>query len=257
MAKKTIYCLIDTETTKANGLVFDFAYQFRTKHGNVKAAGSFLFKDVLALEEPFYKNKIAEYWNLVYKKRVKPVSVRTARRIFNKSLSGFLESGNKVVITAYNAAFDISHLALTCEGMTGKRFLESHNKSVHFMDLWHAWVMGCPVAYGYTAPISDKGNIRTSAEAVYRFLANNHSFEERHIAHSDLIIEGIILQDVIARKKKMPIVSHPKDFVGSPWRIAQQRCKVPIEIRKAKQQSLPGIGEDIPDLSTKKIITFE
>lgn len=252
MPRKVLYLLIDTETTKKNGLVFDAAFELFDKKGNTFETGSFIFKDILAVEEPFYREKIAQYWGLVYKQKAKPVYFRTFRRVFNNMLERYLNKGYKIVICAYNAAFDISHLALNCKHMLdGATFLNENTKGVYFMDLWHAWVMGCPVDYGYFAPMSDKGNIRTSAEVVYRYISECHDFEEKHIAHSDILIEKVILMDIIRRKKKMPVVNTPAKFQAMPWKIAQERCHIPIAERKARQALMKPILETVPDLSTK------
>lgn len=266
MAKRTLYCIIDTETTMKNGLVFDFAFSLVDRHGFILEQGSFLFTDVLSIEEPFYKDKIAEYWKLVYKHKLYPTKIKVARRIFNDMLSGYLPN-SKIVLCAYNATFDITHLSKTCRNLNdGMSWLTYETRKLMFMDLWHAWVQGCPVDYGWTAPFvhGDKAgttnpktgkpfswNIKTSAETVYRYIVDNHSFEEKHIAYADLIIERIILLDILRRKKKLPIVSDPSNFVAMPWKIAQQRCRIPIESRKDKQLSLRELISEVPSLTVK------
>lgn len=251
MARRTLYCLMDTETTKKNGMVFDMAYEIFDKHGQTFEYGSFLIKDVLAIEEPWYKEKIAEYWTLAYKQKVKPMSMSAVRRVFNNALKRHVGEGSKVVICAYNAAFDVTHMGMTSKQLTGKPFLTPETKHVQFLDLWHAWVMGCPVDYGVTAPMSPAGNIRTSAETVYQYISGIPDFEEKHMAFSDIMIEKVILMDILKRKKAMPIVDDPKKFVAMPWKIAQQRCRVAIEARKARQKSMLEIIETVPDLSQK------
>lgn len=261
MARKTLFCLIDTETTMKNGMVFDFAYHLVDKNGQTYEKGSYLFTDVLAIEEPFYKEKIAQYWKLVYKKHIQPGSLRAVRHMYNAMLQRY--QGFKIVIAAYNAAFDTSHLALTSHNLLKKPWLWESNKNVLFFDLWHGWIVNCPVEYGYTAPftVPAKGrpmtyNIQTSAEAVYKYISGNDKFKEKHIAYADLIIELVILLDIIKRKKKMHIVDHPKHFVSMPWKLAQQRCRGPIEFRKAKQLSMAEIIEQVPEAENESVITF-
>jgi hypothetical protein len=245
--KKRLYCLVDTETTKHNGLVFDFAYNFRDRQGYSYAKNSFLFKDVLAIEDPFYKEKIAEYWTLVWKHKIKPVTVKVARRHFNFMVEQFQKKNYEIVICAYNAAFDIRVLGETSRDKVGVPWLTKDvaNNGVKMFDLWHGWVMGCPKDYGETAAMSDKGNIRTSAEEVFRYESKNPSFVERHVAFSDIIIEDIILSKILARKKKLHIVDNPKLFAAHPWKIAQERCRAAIEYRKQKQLSMQTVIETI------------
>jgi hypothetical protein len=245
--KKRLYCLIDTETTKHNGLVFDMAYELMDKNGQTYELESFLFKDVLAIEDPFYKEKIAEYWNLCYKQKVKPLSTKAVRRIFNKQMASYQNKGYEIVMTAFNAAFDIRVLGETSRDKIGKAWLEKDvaTKGIKLFDLWHGWVMGCPKNYGVTAAMSEKGNIKTSAEEVFRYISHNPQFEEKHVAHSDIKIEKIILMDILKRKKKLHIVDSPKSFVAQPWKIAQERCRAAIEYRKAKQSSLTAVIDKI------------
>jgi hypothetical protein len=267
MARKTLYFLVDTETTEKNGMVFDMAFDLFDRTGRTYEYGSYLFKDVLMIEEPFFKEKIGQYWNLAFKQRVKPVSVRTARYVFNHIVGKYLRQGFKVVICAYNAAFDLSHLSLTCENLLNVKWMTPESKGVQFLDLWHGWVAGCPVEYGYTAdfvhgakagtinPKTKKPfswNIKTSAESVYKYIADNQHFEEKHIAHSDIIIEKVILLDILRRKKKLHIVDHPSKFVSMPWKIAQERCREPIEFRKAKQMSMAELIQPIAPVTEKK-----
>lgn len=272
MARKTLYCILDTETTMKNGMVFDVAWDIIDRFGNSYDKQSFVITDVLAIEEPFYKDKIAQYWTLVFKRKAKPLKLRAIRRIFNDTIKRLIAKGYKVVICAYNASFDVSHLGLTSNNLlNGLPFLTFKDANLKFLDLWHAWVMGCPVDFGYFAPWTNGEkagtknpktgkpypfNIKTSAETVYRYISGIHDFEEKHMAHSDIIIEKVILLDTLRRKKKLPIVSHPKEFVAMPWKIAQQRCRKPIEERKKQQSSFLEIIENVPEITEPKAIVF-
>ncbi len=256
MGKRILYCIVDCETTKKNGLVFDMAYRVIDKKRTLYAVGSFLFKDVLAIEEAWYKEKVSQYWLLVNKGKIKPVTFKVGRRIFNRQIAALQAKGYKIIFCAYNAAFDISHLGMTSEELTKQKFLDV---KMPLFDLWHGWVAGCPVEYGYFAPFTVPApgkkpawNIKTSAEVVYKWLSDDAKFEEKHIAHSDVLIEEIILMDILKRKKKMHIVKSPKDFVAMPWKIAQERCKGPIEYRKAKQMSFEATVNKVPDISTRQ-----
>jgi hypothetical protein len=252
MSQRVLFLLVDTETTKKNGLVFDAAFELFDRKGNTFETGSYIFKDVLAIEEPFYKEKIAQYWSLTYKQKVKPVMFRTFRRIFNAMIARYLKRNYKIILCAYNAAFDTTHLAQNARDLLdNSTFLTSDSRGVYFLDLWYAWVQGCPIDYGYFAPFSDKGNIRTNAENVYRYISETHDFEEKHIAHSDILIEKVILMDILRRKKKLPLVDNPTKFQAMPWKLAQERCKVPIAERKARQALMAPILKSVPDLTEK------
>jgi hypothetical protein len=71
------------------------------------------------------------------------------------------------------------------------------------------------VANGF---VSDKGNISTSAETVYRFLTNNLDFQEEHKGLEDVLIETAIFAKCVAKKKKMS-----RKINRGCWRLAQRK----------------------------------
>lgn len=233
--QKVLYVLVDTETTKRNGLVFDCAYKAFDRKGRQLAYGSFLFKNVMAVEEPFYKEKIALYWKLVEKGKIRPVSFRAFRKYFNLMLQKFVDQGYRIILMAYNAEFDTRVLGTTTKALIGpdEKFL---SVKVELFDLMHGWAVTCPAKYGETAPFSPKGNLRTTAETVYRFESGDQSFVEAHVAYADIKIEEEIFKSILRRKKKLHIVDNPKKFVAQPWRVVQERCKRQIAARQGERQ---------------------
>lgn len=226
---KTVFVVIDTETTKRNGLVFDFGWTSFDRYGKTYSQGSYIAKDVLALDNPFYKAKIARYWDMAYNREIEPLTFETIRAKFNAHLKELIDARNRPIVCAYNAAFDTRQLALTSFKMLEKRFLEHR---VRLLDIWDAWASECPKRY--TAEISPSGNVRTTAESVFRYEAGQPTFEEAHIAFPDTQIEKVILEKVLRRKKKLPIVDSPKNFSPHPWKKVQERVKkkVPTEVVK-------------------------
>jgi len=222
--KKQIFVVIDTETTKRNGMVFDAGWTSIDRNGKIYSRGSFIFKDVLAQDNPFYRHKIANYWEMAYDRAVRPVTFDYFRKRFNRHLKALIRCGYEPVICAYNAAFDTRVLGLTSRTMLDKPFLESR---VRLLDIWDAWADCCPMRY--TAEVSQSGNIRTRAQDVYRFESGQPDFEEAHTGYEDTKIEAQILLKVLARKRKLPIVNHPRDFAGSPWRKVQVRLAKRLE----------------------------
>lgn len=267
--KKKLYALIDTETTMRNGLVFDFAYIFFDKAGQVYGKHSFLFKDVMAVEEPFFKEKIANYWKLVEKGLIKPVSFKVARYHFNRVLAKYNALGFEIVLCAYNATFDVGVLGKTTAALMGvdpvtDKHFKFLTQPVKLFDVMHGWAATCPKEYGKFAPFNEPkpgkkptGNISTTAENVYRYESGDPSFVERHVAFEDAIIEKDIMLRILARKKKMHIVTNPADFAAHPWKIVQERCSEYIKARpdhphRAVAQSLPEIRDFVPDYTVSK-----
>ena len=122
MKKPTIYVVTDTETTKKNGLVFDLAWRAVDKFGILYASGSYLLSDVLRYDDPFWKEKIGEYWKLVHKGKIRPVSTRMARRMFNNELQTLKDNGHRIIFTAYNCAFDAGALSTTADRDRARRY---------------------------------------------------------------------------------------------------------------------------------------
>lgn len=268
--KKKLYALVDTETTARNRLVFDFAYDIFDRSGATYERGSFLFKDVLAVEEPFFKEKIANYWIMVSKGLIKPVSFRVARRHFNSVLSKYISQNYEIVLCAYNAAFDVGVLGNTTKAMLGinpdtdtpYKFLTN---KVKLFDVMHGWAATCPKEYGKFAPFNTAkpgrkptGNISTTAENVYRYESDNPNFVERHVAFEDTKIEKDIMLRILSRKRKMHVVDTPSEFVGSPWKLVQERCAKYISERddhpnKAQlTQVLDGVKDFVPAYTVSK-----
>lgn len=227
--KPTLFAIVDTETTKKNGLVFDMSWKIVDRKGTIYSLGSVLFKDVLRIDDPFYKDKISDYWLLVSKQKIKPHSFRVGREVFLSEVKKFKDAGHRVVFCAYNARFDAGALSTTSQRMLGVPFMTF---VMEVMCLWHAFVLNCPMDYFKECEISDKGNPRTNAENVYRYLIDNKAFEEKHIAHSDVIIEVLILEKILQRKKKLPIYNKLSDLPSHVWKIAKERGQLILEQRK-------------------------
>ena len=67
--------------------------------------------------------------------------------------------------------------------------------------------------------LTDKGNIRTKAETVYKYLTNNLNFEERHTGLEDVKIEYEILLSAMKSTKNV------KRKPCQAWKIIQQFCE--------------------------------
>ena len=220
---KTVFVVIDSETTRKNGLVFDFGWTSFDRSGKVYGTGSYIAKDVLALDDPLYKHKVARYWDMAYNREIEPLAFGDIRQRFNDHLKEIIDGRCKPILCAYNAAFDTRVLALTSFKMLEKRFLDHR---VHLLDIWDAWATNCPKRY--SAEVSPSGNVRTTAESVYRYETGQPTFEEAHIAFPDTQIERVILERVLRRKKKLPVVTNPKDFHPRPWKKVQDRVRKKI-----------------------------
>lgn len=227
--KKQVFVVLDTETTKRNGMVFDAGWTTIDRSGKHYGKGSFLFKDVLEQDNPFYRHKIAGYWQMAWDRNIRPVKFKVFRKMFNLHLAWLRAQGLQPIICAYNAAFDTRVLSATSLALTGKPFL---NSPALLLDIWDAWAQTCPKKY--VAEVSPSGNIRTRAEDVYRFESGQPDFIEAHTGYEDTKIEAHILLKVLSRKRgKLPIVTNRKQFNPQPWRTVQQRLAHRLDAIKA------------------------
>ena len=213
----TLYCVFDVETTYWKRIVFDAAWKIVDKRGRVYGTGSYLVTDALGLDIPFFKEKLGFYFEDVGARYIIPATMAQVKAIFNKMVGDLIALGYKVIFCAYNARFDADHLGKTCHLLIGLKFLDH---PMILLDIWHSWCLSAPKNYN---KMTDKGNPKTSAEAVFQFEFSNHDFVERHIAFADVEIEVELLLKVLRRKKKLPFVNHPTEFKGQPWRLLLDR----------------------------------
>jgi len=84
------------------------------------------------------------------------------------------------------------------------------------LDIWGNWASSAPKAY--TAPPTASGKFySTSAENVYKFEMQMPDFIEAHTAKADTKIEAEILLKILRRKKRLHIVTNPRDFQTRIW----------------------------------------
>jgi hypothetical protein len=207
MAKKKYFMILDTET--CGDLVFDYGYTVIDRKGNMVAEGSFVCEEFMnhpeildMFNDLFTKDKIAEYYFSLYmglnEFTVMPFAeirrtINTVRKAFNAT------------VCAYNASFDVSHLLKTAQYFGYNQFFKGN---VEFMDIWamalsvlcnsRNYLKFCAKHNLTTA----KGHPQTGAEAVYRYLTKDATFEEKHTARQDCEIESYIFTQILRRKKK-------------------------------------------------------
>ena len=212
--QKNAYVVLDTETSGWSKLVFDFGWTTIDKRGNVLGQADLNFLDVVATEKPYFWNKVAGYARRQRKGIHKVTSFAVGQRLFNMHIAHLKAQGYRVIVCAYNAAFDVRALGGTAKRMkTGDKFMRH---SVELLDIWGNWAISAPKTY--TAPRTASGRfLSTSAENVYRFETQQPDFVEAHTAYEDTRIEAQILQRILKRKKRVKVVKHPRDFDTHIW----------------------------------------
>lgn len=148
-------------------------------------------------ESAYYKDKRPLYISLMRAKKATLekfgyVTQKLTRDIANYNISNAY---------AYNSDFDEKVFNFNCDWF--KCINPFDNVAIH--DIWgyasqyitntNEYLKFCEVNQLFT----DTGNYKGSAEAVYRFLTNDPTFNEQHMGLYDSQIEGIILAECINR----------------------------------------------------------
>ena len=232
----TMYDLvIDTETAPtrkvpmqlmaANSLVYDMGGVVRdTKTGEIVHSFSFIIADTFyntsMMQSAYYADKLPQYHEGVAKGLWLSVPFKYVYEYVNNIIA---EYGIKTV-WAYNAQFDITTLNNTIHYYSNGWIKSFFAANIEIKDIWarcsnitgtKKYVSYC-IDNGY---LTDKGNPKTSAEIVYRYLTQNDDFIEAHTALNDAEIEAFILTKAQKNKKKA------QKGIGQGYRAAAKIAK--------------------------------
>lgn len=226
MAKKpTLFVVTDIETTMRKRIAFDIAWRIVDKRGREYGSGSYVIREAFKYDVPYFAEKLGHYFDDAYSKLIKPASIVEVRNEYNRQVSELQSAGHRVILAAYNAAFDFKYLPETFNTLLGTQGISWMQHKVELLDIWDYW--GASVPRHYTATPSASGKYySTSAESAYRWEMCQSDFEERHIAWHDCLIESDILLKAVQRKKAMPVVASPKQFAGAVWKKINTRLGV-------------------------------
>ena len=202
--KKNVYCLIDTETAKMTD-VYDLGVLIFDKKGKILFERNYLNTDV------FYNDELMEnaYYN--YKK---PLYAKNKNLVYTNTkfmLHDFYMVRNNFNVThilAYNLSFDINALNKTSEKFTGRKMSFDNYKLVDVMRVAIETILMTEKYKEFcrkNGEITEKGNYKSSAETVYRYINNDNDFIEDHTALSDCYCEKAIFDKCLKQKKTVNI----------------------------------------------------
>ncbi len=223
--KPTLFVVTDIETTLRKRIAFDIAWRIIDKSGREYGSGSYVIREAFRHDVPFFAEKLGHYFDDAYSHLIKPASIVEVRNEYNRQVRELQAAGHRVILTAYNAAFDFKYLPETFNTLMGSQGISWMQSKVELMDIWDYWGSSVPLNYSALPSASGK-YYSTSAESAYRWEFMQSDFEERHIAWHDCLIESDILLKAIRRKKPMPIVSKPAEFAGAVWKKINTRLGV-------------------------------
>jgi hypothetical protein len=225
--KPTLFVVTDIETTLKKRIAFDIAWKIIDRKGREYGRGSYVIREAFCHDVPFFAQKLGFYFDDAFAGLIRPASILEVRAEYNAQIAKMQESGHRVILGAYNSAFDFKYLPETLAILTDGVETRWLTNRVELMDIWDYWGESVPREYGKKAAASDSGKyVSTSAESAYRYEFVKPVFEERHIAWSDVEIESEILVKALARKKKMPVVKSPAQLAGGVWKKINTRLGI-------------------------------
>ena len=218
--RRTYLIMGDTETCNTrmeNGkldmrdvLVYDFGFAVCDKQGRIYEKYSFIIKEIFfdmkdLMKTSYYADKLPQYYEEICNGQRKVVSLYEARKI----LADVMKKYNTNIFVAHNARFDDNALKVT-ERYTTK------SKYRYFLpfgtEVWDTMKMASDTICkqktykkfceenGY---LTKKGQVRKTAEILYRYITKNNDFTESHTGLEDVMIEKEILAHCFRQHKAM------------------------------------------------------
>lgn len=227
MRKNERFFIIDTETANSveHPLTYDIGFCVMDRKGNIYEQESLVVYDIYAKEREmmksaYYAEKLPKYEIKLKSGERKMVSLFTAK----KMITALMKKHNTNLVYAYNMNFDKRALNNTQRWTTAEKYRWFFPYGTEYRCIWH---MACQVLLARPSYIkfaiknnfiSEKGNIKTSAECCYCYLINNPDFKEEHQGIDDVKIEAEILLKCFAQHKK--VNSNP---YTACWRMVQKK----------------------------------
>ena len=218
--RRTYLIMGDTETCNTrmeNGkldmsdvLVYDFGFAVCDKQGRVYEKYSFIIKEIFfgmkdLMKTSYYAEKLPQYYEEIRNGQRKVVSLYEARQI----LANVMKEYETNIFVAHNARFDDNALKVT------ERYI-TKSKYRYFLpfgtEVWDTMKMANDTICkqktykkfceenGY---LTKNGQVRKTAEILYRYITKNNDFTESHTGLEDVMIEKEILAHCFRQHKAM------------------------------------------------------
>ena len=216
--RRTYLIMGDTETCNTrmeNGkldmsdvLVYDFGFAVCDKQGRVYEKYSFIIKEIFfgmkdLMKSSYYADKLPQYYEEIRNGQRKVVSLYEARQI----LANVMKEYETNIFVAHNARFDDNALKVT------ERYI-TKSKYRYFLpfgtEVWDTMKMANDTICkqktykkfceenGY---LTKNGQVRKTAEILYKYITKNNDFIESHTGLEDVIIEKEILTHYYRKQK--------------------------------------------------------
>ncbi len=224
--KKNYYIILDTETANSveQPLPYDFGWAVIDRKGNIYKKYSYVIYEIYCeqkelMKTAYYAKKLPQYEKEIREGKRKIVSIWTTRKEFIKCMKEF----NTNIVCAYNMGFDKRALNNDIRYISKSWLRWFFPRETEFKCIWHmacTCVMNRPSYIKFAEEeglISEAGNVKTSAEACYRYIKGDITFEESHTGLEDCLIEAEIMAFCFRQHKKFD------DSINSAcWRKVQK-----------------------------------
>lgn len=239
MIENEIIAIIDTETVNAqasfgfniNGnMFFDMGFVLwdSSKNEIIKEYNSIVkevWEDASLMKGYFFGDEKKQWYIdeiAAGRLDVKPI------KTIAQEIRGIIEEYDVYILAAYNAGFDVKSIKDTSLKYGAGLIFDFDDSEV--WDIYHIacqalqgnenFIVSC-VENGF---VTDKGNVKATAESVFSFIHNDYSFVEDHTALSDAIIETDILHWSLNQEQEMSTV-FARGINPAAWRLVQRKKK--------------------------------
>lgn len=213
--------MLDTETANTHVgedgkldmrdvLPYDFGFAVIDSHGRVYETFSFVNADIYLdehelMQSAYYANKLPIYEADLANGSRKLATTQTIRRIMMQKIKQY----NCKFVCAHNARFDHRACNNIIRFTTKSKYRYFFPKNI---EVWDTLKMARDVVAtmptyrkfckenGY---LTKNGQVRLTAEILYRFISKEINFVESHTGLEDVLIEAQILAYCVRRHKKM------------------------------------------------------
>ena len=213
MVIDTETCPVDKdlqEVLPSNMWTYDIGWAIVDKRGKVYKTRSFVNADIFLAEKElmnsaYYADKIPMYWEQIKSGE----RVLTSWYVIKKTLRKDMAEYGVKEVYAHNMRFDYGTLNNTERWLTKSKYRYFFPYGTEICDTLKMarQVIGTMPTYrkfcqenGY---LTKNGQLRFTAEILYRFISKDNTFVERHTGLEDVLIEKEILAYCFKQHKKM------------------------------------------------------
>ena len=210
--RRNYIVMLDTET--ANDLecplTYDIGWAIVDKWGTVYRKRSFINREIFFLEKDlmqssYYAEKLPIYYKRIANGEAKVANWQTIKNILWQDMEEF----ETKIVSAHNARFDYKSTTTTQRWLTKSKYRYFFPYGTEVWDTMKMArdVIGKMPTYRKWCEWNDyickNGQLKMTAEILYRFISGQEEFDEEHTGLADVMIEKEILAYCYRQHKKM------------------------------------------------------